>query len=339
MRRERAAWLALSLIPGLSHRQVFPLVGHHRSAWDAFRRHGDRSDPLRKLQEAESHDLRVVAPCDPEYPATLLQLTDPPAVLYLRGRTLPTGRAVAVVGSRQATRPGLAVARRLGWQLSEVGVAVVSGLARGIDGAAHQGCLESPAGQPVGILGCGLDRVYPAEHRRLYAQVASRGTLVSEYWPDLPPEPWRFPARNRLVAAISEAVVVVEAGERSGALITVEMALSLGREVMAVPGAVCDPTSRGTLSLLKDGAVLVRDGRDVTRELGLPDPPEPGRPVVSPEDAALIDLLGVRGSRPDELAIRLGQPVQEVIRRLGALQVAGHVRRLDTGAYVPRHWR
>lgn len=267
----------------------------------------------------------------PDYPAGLRQLADPPAILYYQGRLPgPATVSVAVVGTRSASPYGLSFATRLGRELSEAGVTVVSGLARGIDAAAHRGSLEGPAAFPtVAVLGCGLDVNYPPEHASLQRAVAERGCVLSEYRRGTSPQKWHFPARNRLVAALAAAVIVVEAPQRSGALITVDHALDLGKEVLVVPGPVGWRQSEGTLALLRDGATMIRDASDVLEALGqaapaaVPAPPDP-----------VLDAVSPLGSTTEELQATLGLPIPELLAHLTRLQVARRLARAPDGRWV-----
>jgi len=230
----------------------------------AARRHAAR------LLASAGADVSTVRVESPEYPALLREIGDPPPVLWVRGnRGVFSRPAVAIVGSRAASAYALAVAMRLGRELAERGLVVVSGLARGADGAAHRGCLGT-GGQTVGVLGSGIDVVYPAEHRDLAVSVSKNGALVSELGPGAPPLPEHFPLRNRLISGISLAVVVVEAAEKSGSLITARFALEQGRDVCAVPGSVLGGRNRGAHALLKDGAKVVESADDILEELGWP---------------------------------------------------------------------
>jgi DNA processing protein len=222
------------------------------------------------LSLASRAGIDVILDADVRYPPLLRAIVDPPPVLWLRGQADVLARpAVAIVGSRAATAYALEVAARLGGELADRGVLVVSGLARGADGAAHRGCL-SAGGATIAVLGCGPDIVYPPEHDALAERIRATGALVSELGPGAPPLPEHFPLRNRLISGISLAVVVVEANERSGSLITARCALEQGRDVMAVPGSVLGGRNRGSHALLKDGAKVVESADDILEELGWP---------------------------------------------------------------------
>lgn len=265
-----------------------------------------------------------------------------PEGLRSRGRwPLPQGPRVAIVGSRRPSAYGEAVADRLAADLAAAGVVVVSGLAYGVDAAAHQGALAAQ-GCTVAVLGTGIDIVYPAAHRGLARRIEERGgALVSEFPDGTPPRRPNFPRRNRTMAALSHAVVVVEAGEGSGALITAEAALSLGRSVLAVPGSVFSPLSVGCHQLLRDGAGLVQNARDVLAELRQPvevldDPLHP--PAELGLEAPDGQLDGLVRHLPDgvsvdagSLARRLDLPVSEVVARLTRLELSGHVRQTAAG--------
>lgn len=247
--------------------------------------------------------IRSLRRRDPGYPRLLSQIPDPPATLWLRGEADPgilDRAALAIVGARACSGYGRAVARSLGRDTAAAGAVVVSGLARGIDGEAHRGALET--GTTVAVLGCGVDRDYPAVHARLAREIVDKGGLVvSEYEPGVEPAPWRFPARNRIIAGLSLATVVVEARERSGALITADFALEDGREVLVVPGEITSALSRGTNALLRLGATPVTGAGDVLETLGL-TAPEPETVVLDDPDASAILVAVDEGRRTlDEL--------------------------------------
>jgi DNA processing protein len=239
-----------------------------------------------------------------------------------------------VVGSRAATDYARQVGQRLGAQLAERGLVVTSGLARGVDSAAHAGCLEA-GGSTVAVLGCGLDRVYPAEHLNLAANISKHGALVSELGPGAPPLPEHFPLRNRIISGISLAVVVVEASEKSGSLITARWALQQGRDVMAVPGSVLSGRNRGSHGLLKDGAKVVESADDILEELGwIPRGVDPHRGPGAPETDPLLSRMEAgEAYRLDELMTLTGVPGPKLLSRLMELELQGKVSALPGGLF------
>jgi DNA processing protein len=269
-------------------------------------------------------ELTTLARNDPRYPPLLAQLFDPPERLYVRGHAeLLSETAVAVVGARSCSSYGAHVARELARELGAAGVVVVSGLARGIDGEAHRGALAG-GGRTVAVLGCGIDRDYPRSHADLARRIREDGAVVSEYAAGVEPAPWRFPARNRIIAGLCQATVVVEARERSGALITADFALELGRDVFAVPGEITAALSAGTNDLLRQGAAPLLSVRDVFAALGL-EPEHAARPPVSDASSALLELLADGASDADSLARVSGRPSGEIAAALIELELAGLV--------------
>lgn len=259
-----------------------------------------------------------------ELPRHLAELPDAPDLLFVRG-AVPSARGVAVVGSRRATSYGMSLARRYGVALAHAGWPVVSGLARGVDGAAHRGVLDAH-GCGIAVLGCGPDVWYPREHEELgRALVANNGAVVTEYPPGTPPNGWRFPPRNRIISGLSGVVVVVEAAKTGGALITARRALAQGREVFAVPGDVDRSTSEGCNRVIRDGAVPVFDAEDLIEAVSLVlGPPRTPAPLDNvPADGEPVDDLV--GRTIDELAVE--RPVSEVLARVARLEALGIVRR------------
>jgi DNA processing protein len=299
-----------------------------RAGSAADRAHALRADPDEALRAAAAVGARLVAPGDDAYPPGLLDLADPPAALFLRGPPC-AGRRVAVVGARGCTPTGAEVARDLGRGLARAGICVVSGAARGIDAQAHQGALEA-GGPTAAVLGCGIDRAYPARSRGLLARIAERGTVVSEYAPGVPAEPFRFPARNRIIAALAEAVVVVEGAEGSGSLITADHALDLGRQVFAVPGPVTSPLAAVPLALIREGATMIRGWADLLEDLGVgggapggdPGSTAPGLGAV--EAAVLARVVGPL--LPEQVARAAGIGLPEALAALTRLELLGLVR-------------
>lgn len=224
-----------------------------------------REQAMEILRNTGKLDIRIIHPDHPEFPRLLGHIPDSPIVLYRRG-TWSSARCVAIVGSRRATGYGIGMAERLAADLASAGFTIVSGLARGIDTAAHSGALQA-GGRTVAVLGNGVECVYPPENRKLAERMLENGAFLSEYPPGTPPAPFHFPVRNRIVSGLSEAVVVVEAGERSGSLITVQCALEQGRDVFAVPGNATSLTSRGCNRLIREGAGLVQEAADILEAL------------------------------------------------------------------------
>ena len=279
--------------------------------------------------------IRVVRRNEADYPEWLRRIYDPPALLWTRGTLVADEgeRAVAVVGSRAATPLGLAFARSLAADLAAAGLTVVSGLARGIDTAAHQGALEA-GGRTVAVLGSGLDALYPRENAALARAIERDGAVVSEFPPGTGPWKQNFPRRNRTIAGWARATVVVEAGEKSGALHTARAALEEGRDVLAVPGHPSCPGCAGTNALLRDGAALVRDAGDVLAALGLAPAGPAARATPAADDPVLDALPRAAPAGIDELALRTALPVPELLVRLSELELAGRVRRLPGTLFV-----
>lgn len=338
--QNRRAALVLMHLRGLTPRRLLEVGAREATASAALAAirsgiagtDGDRvflrtADPAGLEAAVGGAGARFVAVGDHEYPPGLGDLADPPLGLFVRGRPLERLRpAVAIVGARNCTGYGAEVATAMGRGLAAAGVVVVSGGARGIDGAAHRGALD--AGWTVAVLGSGVDVAYPAGNRALLARVAEAGTIVSEYAPGTPAEPFRFPARNRIVAAMAGATVVVEGAAGSGSTITVDQAHDCGREVLAVPGPVTSPLSGVPNDLIRAGAALVRDAEDVLAELGLGTG---GAAVAAPELprglARVLEALAGPPEAPEAVAARSGAPMSEVLTALLDLEIRGLVRR------------
>lgn len=312
-------------------------------AADAARLDAVRRDlrPAAVAASLAADGIAHLHPASPLWPAALGALPDPPVALFVRGDMAATFAAlaeapvVAVVGSRRATSQGVAFAHDLAGGLCRRGAVVVSGLAHGIDAAAHEGALAAE-GLTVAVLGCGVDVAYPRRHRALAARIMARGALVSEFWPGTPPAPWRFPARNRIVAGLAGAVAVVEAGGRSGALITADFALEVGRPILAVPGWPTAAASAGCNALLRAGAALLEGPDDVVDELpgarwvGATD----GRPPA-PDGVAgrVYECLAREPLAADVLAERVGEDAAAVAAVLAVLEVEGLVVRGEGQRY------
>lgn len=273
-----------------------------------------------------ARELRFVGRSENGYPRLLRELHDPPPGLFLRGAPdvrllgLP---AVAMVGARACSSYGSQVARMLGRELAAAGLVVVSGLARGVDGEAHRGALEA-GGSTVAVLGCGIDRDYPAAHAQLAGRVCERGLVVSEYAPGVEPAPWRFPARNRIIAGLSVATIVVEARARSGALISADFALEAGREVFAVPGEITSALSSGTNALLRLGATPLTSVDDVLESLGV-EIAIPESPELGDTSRRVLEALGREPGGVDELVRETGLDAAAIATTLAELELAGAV--------------
>lgn len=289
-------------------------------------------------KDPDHRDVLTLA--DPEYPPALLATEDPPLVLYRLGRLeAPPQRALAVVGSRNPTPQGLVNARQFARAFAEAGVTVVSGLALGVDGAAHEGALEAAAEgmlATIAVVGTGLDRVYPKRHLELAHRIAERGTILSEYPLGTPPLAQNFPRRNRLIAALSQGTLVVEAALQSGSLITARLAAEQGREVFAIPGSIHSPQARGCHALLRQGAKLVESAQDVLEDLRLA---MPARAAAAPEEEPegerhpVLEGMGFDPVGLDALIARTGIPAPLLQAQLLELELAGYVARLPGGLF------
>lgn len=289
--------------------------------------------------------VRVVTLADGDYPQYLREVSDPPPALFVKG-SLPTGTLVSVVGSRKASAGAHSVAREIGRALAGRGVAVVSGLALGIDAEAHRGALDA-GGATVGVLGCGIDVVYPKRNRGLFEEVveSGRGAIVSEYFLGEAPLAWRFPARNRIISGLCGVTVVVEAAERSGSLITARCALDEGREVWAVPGPVGMPECRGSNRLIADGASVLWDIEEFAEAFGeavAADDEASGAASsavpegLPPGEAKVLGAVGFVPGGVDEIGVRSGLSMSELLSALTMLELKGYVLRDAAGAFVRR---
>ena len=359
----REALLVLAHLEGLTPRDLNELAWREGSALgclgavrrgagsDLDRHRASSIDPATVREAVARCGARLVAPGDGDYPNALLDLLDPPAWLFVRG-DLPgdPGPAVAVVGARSCSPYGTEVAELMGSGLASAGVAVVSGAARGIDGAAHRGAL-AVGGPTIAVLGSGIDIPYPKVHRHLLDRIAASGAVVSEYPPGLRPHPRRFPARNRIVAALARLVVVVEGAAGSGSLITAEFAQDLNRDLLAVPGPVTSELSAAPHELIRDGAGLVRDAGDVLELLGLAprrattrrpasgteaaspgsaprgatENEAPSPPHLSAPERAVLESLEGTGQVVEQVARRTGLATPAALRALVALELRGLV--------------
>ena len=299
----------------------------------------------REVESCESMGVRLIFSGDPGYPSMLADMIDPPLVLYESGSGLPSGERVAVVGTRRCTSYGSNCASDLASVLVDVGVAVVSGGARGIDAAAHRGCMSS-GGRTVAVTGTGADISYPASHSALFREIREEGCLLTEFPLGTPPRPWNFPRRNRLIAGLCSRCVVVEAPEKSGAVLTARLALEAGREVWAVPGRITDGVCKGSNALISDGAMPLVDIRVfaalVSGRQGALFPTGGRRedtagPVLTPEEAEVLRILADHGEMTvDNISAEGKMSAAVVLRALGVLSAYGLVAPGGPGRWSKR---
>jgi DNA processing protein len=318
----------LRAIDGMTDKAVAKVLGPEPPGIDA---------QMGRIVEWEITMLPVT---DPEYPVNLRQIYDPPAVLYVRGSLDESDRfSVSIVGSRRASIYGRTMSERIAKELAGRGICVVSGGARGIDAAAHQGALKG-SGRTIAVLGCGVDIAYPSEHRALYAKIAETGAVVSEFSPGTPPEAWRFPSRNRIISGLSSGVLVIQAPNDSGALITARYAAEHGRDIFALPGNVDDIRNEGCHALIRDGAKLVTSAVDILSEIGVHageertvQAPAPIKSLTETE-RKLVELLSLQPKHVDHVITESGFPAPTVTGTLTMLEMKGIVKRVPGNAYV-----
>jgi DNA processing protein len=295
----------------------------------------EASDPARELDLAARRGIDVLASTGPDYPAPLRTLYDHPIVLYRRGSTIEADAlAVGIVGSRECTDYGRRQAGRFGQELARLRITVVSGLARGTDTAAHRGALKAPEGRTIAFLGSGLLRVYPPENSALLDEICARGAAFSEFPLESAPETANFPRRNRLISGLSQGVLVVEAAERSGALITADWALEQGRDVFCLPGSIESPMSRGCHRLIKQGAKLVEEPADILEEIPVFASLVEPAVALTPLERAVARRLTGRPLTPEAVAAATRLPLSSVERALEQLVAKGAARQEDPDLYV-----
>jgi DNA processing protein len=356
---DRAYWVLLCSVAGIGpirFQKLLDTFGSARSAWHA----SDLSlaaagldrrtvEEIKRLRQTTTPDqilerlgkLGITASTlgDTDYPENLRQVADPPPVLFVCG-TLEQGdaHAVALVGTRRATPYGCSVAERLATDLARSGVTLVSGLAKGIDTVAHSAAVRA-GGRTIAVLGNGLDQVYPPENTALASRIVTtqHGALVSEFAPGIPPDAVNFPRRNRIISGLSRLTVIVEAGERSGALITADFALEQGRDVMAVPGSIYSTASAGANALLKQGATPVTCADDILQALGTPAEDNSlarAMPDLGPSEATVWQVLDNQPRHVNELVLRLPMPVGAVSAALTMLELKGFARQAGPMLYT-----
>lgn len=355
---EKKYWVGFNLIKGIGAVRMQGLVayfGDLESAWAASASElaaaGLGSKLIERVIQAragvdldkvweriEQQGIKILTWQDEAYPQRLKEIDQPPPVLYLRGEYLPDDLfAVAIVGTRRVTPYGRQITEELSAFLAAHGITVVSGLARGVDAIAHQAALKA-GGRTLAVLGSGVDKIYPPEHRALAEQIMAHGALLSDYAPGTPPDASNFPPRNRIISGLSLAVVVVEAGETSGALITAEFAAEQGREVFAVPGSILAPQSKGTNKLIQNGALPLLSVNDLMQALDLTRVGEhKAARKIMPGDPTEAQLLSVIGSEPlhvDEIRNQSGLPIEKVSAALALMELKGMVRQVGGMQYV-----
>lgn len=351
-------WIGFNIVRGIGSLRLRALLDHFGTierAWHApsaeLHRAGlDRRslenltaaraslDLERELERVAAAGARALTWNSPDYPSLLREIPDPPPVLYVRGTLVKEDAwAVAVVGTRRISTYGREVTRGLVQVLARSGVTVVSGLARGIDAEAHRAALEA-GGRTIAVLGCGVDRIYPPEHRKLAEEIIACGALVSDYPMGTPPEGMNFPPRNRIISGLSLGVLVIEAGERSGALITADYAAEQGRDVFAVPGSILARSSAGTNRLIQEGAKVVLNPADILEELNLTmvaEQTEARRVFPADEtEARLLAHLSTEPTHVDELQQQVGLPVAQVTSALALMELKGMVRQVGGMKYI-----
>lgn len=355
---DKKYWIGFNLIKGIGAVRMQGLVayfGELESAWKAepagLAEAGLGPKLIERVIQArenvnldqvwekiERQGIKILTWQDEEYPSRLKEIDQPPPVLYIRGDYLQDDLfAVAIVGTRRVTPYGRQITEEIASFLAANGITVISGLARGVDAVAHQTALKT-GGRTMAVLGSGVDKIYPPEHRALAEQMMERGAIVSDYAPGTPPDASNFPPRNRIISGLSLAVVVVEAGETSGALITAEFAAEQGREIFAVPGSILAPQSKGTNKLIQNGALPLLNASDLMQALDLTRVGEQkSARRALPADETEARVLNVLGSEPlhvDEIRNQAGLPIEKVSATLALMELKGMVRQVGGMNYV-----
>ena len=355
---DKKYWIGFNLIKGIGAVRMQGLVsyfGNLESAWNAapteLANAGLGLKVIERVVQAHNEvdlekvwekigrqGIKILTWQDESYPQRLKEIDQPPPVLYIRGEYLPDDLfAVAIVGTRRVTHYGRQITEELSAFLAANGLTVISGLARGVDAIAHQATLKA-GGRTIGVLGSGVDKIYPPEHRGLAEQMMERGAIISDYAPGTPPDASNFPPRNRIISGLSLAVVVVEAGETSGALITAEFAAEQGREIFAVPGSILAPQSKGTNKLIQNGALPLLSVNDLMQTLDITRVGEhKAIRKIMPSDAIEAKLLTVLSNEPlhvDEIRNQADLPIEKVSASLALMELKGMVRQVGGMNYV-----
>ena len=355
---DKRFWIGFNLIKGIGAVRMQGLIayfGELESAWKAAPAElaaaglglkvierviqaREKVDLEKVWEKIEKQGIKILTWEDEAYPQRLKEIDQPPPVLYIRGEYLPDDLfAVAIVGTRRATPYGRQITEELAAFLAVNGMTVISGLARGVDAIAHQTALKS-GGRTIAVLGSGVDKIYPPEHRAMAEQMMDQGAIISDYAPGTPPDASNFPPRNRIISGLSLAVVVIEAGETSGALITAEFAAEQGREVFAVPGSILAPQSKGTNKLIQQGALPLLSVNDLMQALDVARVSEhKAARKIMPTNAIEAKLLGVLTNEPlhvDEIRNQSELPIEKVSAALALMELKGMVRQVGGMNYV-----
>ena len=351
-------WVGFNIVRGIGPMRLRALLDYFGSAEQAWRASSEelqaagldsrslknllkarnKLDLDQELERIEAAGARVLTWENPAYPRILHEIPAPPPVLYVKGTlTEEDDWAVAVIGTRRASSYGREATRRLTRALARNGITIVSGMARGIDGEAHKAALEA-GGRTIAVFGCGIDHIYPPEHRKLAEQIVAHGAVVSDYPLGTPPEGKNFPPRNRIISGLSLGVLVVEAGIRSGALITVDYAAEQGRDVFAVPGSILARNSAGVNTLIQEGAKLVLNGEDVLEELNLTMAVEQTQArqalPANETEGALLSHLSAEPTHVDKLQQQVELPIAQVTSTLALMELKGMVRQSGSMKYI-----
>ena len=358
MRNNTKYWVGFNLVKGIGPVRLEKLLQHFgdiRTAWEARSYHlqaaGLNDNLVKRIseirnrisldeleQKLRTQGIQVLTWDDPAYPDRLRQIVQSPFVLYIKGEILVEDAwAVAIVGTRRYSSYGRQVAENISHTLSRNGITIISGLARGIDGIAHRTAIDA-GGRTIAVLGSGLDILYPPEHRALAEEISKKGALISDYPLGTPPDGSNFPPRNRIISGLSKIIIVIEAGERSGALITATYAAEQGKEVFAVPGKISAPMSKGTNLLIKQGAHPLLDPQDVLDLLNMTLVAE--QRVIrkalpsDPKEAVLFQAVGDEPLHVDEICSQVNLPIEEVTATLALMELKGMVRKTFGMKYV-----
>jgi DNA processing protein len=370
MQKDIAYWVGFNKVPGLGPVKIYSIWKHFdslKTAWNSpiheFRALEILSevniarinesrvaiDPEKELISLEKRRVGILTLIDEEYPKSLREIHDPPPVLFYKGKIKPDlfDKCVGIVGTRNPSLYGINVACSLSSSLAELGVTIVSGLAAGIDKEAHSGALIPENGKTIAVLGCGVDFIYPPSNAKIYGEIAERGLILSEYPPGEKPEMWRFPARNRLISGLSKGVIIIEAGEKSGALITTDFANEQGREVFAVPGDITNPMSKGPNNLIKQGANVVTEAMDIINILNWNIVIEENKTNVMVDNQPHVEHINMTDSEKeiylilnnvpqhlDNILNKVSLPLAELTGNLAILELKQLVKQLPGKLFV-----